>query len=303
MSGYTPLFETLTRGTLYGRWPDIGLWPIVLSLADWRGIVDVTPEYIAGVTGLEFTEVVACMDRFCQPDPRSRSQEHGGARLMLLDPNRSWGWQVVNHGKYREKAREMNRTESGAAAEKQRRYRERQREQAAGNSDPALPGVTRSYSSNPDSDSDSDIYSPDKSSLSDNGVAPAHVKRAATATLIPDGWQPNEINRKWMVESGLTPREQAKVVGEFIRWAQHSTLCRSNWQLTFSRNPHVKGAIGRGRSSGIDQTEKRRAQISDLAKILGLDQGADDWPMFEKRVTLANAERIEALERRRSGTG
>ena len=106
MTGYTPLFSSLTTGTLCGRWPDVGLWPIVLSLADRHGIVDVTPAYIARVTGLVFDEVVACMKRFCEPDSDSRSSADGGARLTLIDPqHRDWGWSVVNHGTYRERAR------------------------------------------------------------------------------------------------------------------------------------------------------------------------------------------------------
>jgi hypothetical protein len=105
MSGYTPLFGSLTTGTLCGKWPDIGLWPIVLSLTDSRGVVDVTPAYIASVTGLGIEDVVACMARFCEPDPYSRTTEHDGRRLELVDSDRAWGWRVVNHGKYREKAR------------------------------------------------------------------------------------------------------------------------------------------------------------------------------------------------------
>lgn len=103
--GYAPLFDTLTKGTLCGKWPDIGLWPVVLSMSDRHGIIDATPAYISGVTGLPVGDVEACMDRFCQPDPYSRSQEKGGARLELLDVSRPWGWRVINHGKYREKAR------------------------------------------------------------------------------------------------------------------------------------------------------------------------------------------------------
>jgi hypothetical protein len=45
--GYIPLFASLTTGTLCGCWPDIGLWPVVLSMSDRWGIVDVTPAYIA----------------------------------------------------------------------------------------------------------------------------------------------------------------------------------------------------------------------------------------------------------------
>jgi hypothetical protein len=105
VSGYTPLFSSLTTGTLCGKWPDIGLWPVILSIADRHGVVDVTHQYIATVTGLDHDDVVACMERFCQPDLRSRSQEREGARLVLLEPHRDWGWKIVNHGKYSEKAR------------------------------------------------------------------------------------------------------------------------------------------------------------------------------------------------------
>lgn len=105
MSGYTPLFSSLTTGTLCGKWPDIGLWPIVLSMADKHGVVDVTPAYISGVTGLAIDDVVACMRRFCEPDPYSRSTAESGARLSLVDEHRDWGWRIVNHGMYREKAR------------------------------------------------------------------------------------------------------------------------------------------------------------------------------------------------------
>ena len=64
--GYVPLFDNLTTGTLHGRWPDIGLWPVMLSMADRFGRIDVTPQYIAGVTGLDVQEVVECIGRFCR---------------------------------------------------------------------------------------------------------------------------------------------------------------------------------------------------------------------------------------------
>jgi len=127
MAGYTPLFDSLTTGTLCGKWPDIGLWPIILSLCDRGGLVDVTPAYLSGITGLPVAEITACMERFCAPDPGSRSREKNGARLRLIDPDRAWGWVVVNKEKYREKARLMSRdaqrTESGVDAERKRKER------------------------------------------------------------------------------------------------------------------------------------------------------------------------------------
>ncbi len=128
--GYVPLFDNLTTGTLHGRWPDIGLWPVMLSMADRFGRIDVTPQYIAGVTGLDVQEVVECIGRFCSPDEDSRSKtdEDEGRRLEPLEPGRKWGWKVVNHAKYREKARllarDSDRTASGLDAERKRKKRE-----------------------------------------------------------------------------------------------------------------------------------------------------------------------------------
>jgi hypothetical protein len=146
--GYTPLFASLTTGTLCGRWPDVGLFPILLSLADRHGVVDVTTAYLAVVTGLPLDEVTACLQRFCQPDPYSRSSAEGGARLVLIDPeNRNWGWRIVNHGRYRERARKASydaaRTDSG-------RDRDRKRESRSLRSEtrdvPTSPDESRSHS-------------------------------------------------------------------------------------------------------------------------------------------------------------
>lgn len=128
MGGYVPLFSSIVTGTLYGRWPDIGLWCLVLSQANKAGEIDVTHEYLAGIAGLPVAEVEACMTRFCSPDLRSRSRESEGARLELLDPARGWGWRVVNHSLYRERARkqayEVARVASGRNAERLRRRRQ-----------------------------------------------------------------------------------------------------------------------------------------------------------------------------------
>lgn len=162
MAGYTPLFSSLTTGTLYGRWPDIGLWPIVLSLADKNGIVDVMPQYLSGVTGLQLEAIIACMARFCEPDPRSRSKAESGARLVLIDADRDWGWRVVNHTHYREKARkqmqQVEATESGRDAERKRVARER-----AASSDvhprPAKSGADRPSDADADADKNSEVLS------------------------------------------------------------------------------------------------------------------------------------------------
>lgn len=105
MSGYTPVFRTVFEGSLCGQYPDTAAWLFLLALADKNGHVDKTPQYISAVTGMPVDVLLECIGRFMQPDPMSRSPDSDGRRLTLIDPTRPWGWSVVNHQKYREKAR------------------------------------------------------------------------------------------------------------------------------------------------------------------------------------------------------
>jgi len=168
--GYVPLFDHLTTGTLYGKWPDIGLWPVLLSMADKHGRIDVTPQFIAGVTGLDIDEVAACIQRFCGPDKFSRTKADDGRRLEPIDPEREWGWRVVNHAAYREKARllakDTARTNSGVDAERKRAARERP---------PLSPDFPLSDS---DADADSDVGT--LRSSSPKSVRPSSSERSRT---------------------------------------------------------------------------------------------------------------------------
>lgn len=172
--GYVPLFDSLTTGTLHGKWPDIGLWPVMLSMADRFGNIDVTPQYIAGVTGLPESEVIACLVRFCSPDPDSRTSAHGGRRLEPLEDGRKWGWHVVNHTKYREKARllarDSQRTASGMDAERKRKGRvcppaSPEVPPSDGNEDGDGNKTLRSSSSRPYRSSDSSLAANPKNDL------------------------------------------------------------------------------------------------------------------------------------------
>ena len=126
--GYTPLFGSMFKGSMAGRWPDTGIWCALLAMADRNGEIDCTPEYISLVTGCPVADVEAVIARLCAPDPKSRSQIEEGRRLLPI-PNRGFGWIVVNHGRYREKARLMTRdaerTATGADAERKRASRDK----------------------------------------------------------------------------------------------------------------------------------------------------------------------------------
>ena len=72
------------------------------------------------------------MTRFCEPDPYSRSQDAEGCRLQLLDAHRNWGWKIVNHGKYREKARLQAKNAKAVSEGKEAERKRHSREKAAG---------------------------------------------------------------------------------------------------------------------------------------------------------------------------
>lgn len=126
--GYTPLFSTMLEGTLYGRWPHTGIWACLLSLVDQHGQINKNPQLIANAVGVPIDQLLSCIADFMAPDRGSQSQENEGRRLELIDPNRDWGWRVINSGKYREKARLMGKAkreiETGLNAD---RLRDRRR--------------------------------------------------------------------------------------------------------------------------------------------------------------------------------
>lgn len=147
MAGYTPVFDTVFEGSLCGRYPETAAWMFFLALADWKGEVDKTPEFIATITGMPLGDLRACIARFMEPDSRSRSQAEEGRKLVLIDAHRDWGWRVVNIAFYRRKASGQDQISDGRNAEKVRRYKERHREtpeDTAGH--PGSPPDTNSYS-------------------------------------------------------------------------------------------------------------------------------------------------------------
>lgn len=127
--GYTPLFDTLLNGTMYGKWPHNGIWALLLSRASREGLINEVPESLAAHIGVSVEQLMTSINYFMEPDPNSRTPGNDGRRLELIDSHKNWGWRVVNHGAYREKARksayDSERTASGTDAARKREERER----------------------------------------------------------------------------------------------------------------------------------------------------------------------------------
>jgi hypothetical protein len=68
--------------------------------------------------------------------------------------------------------------------------------------------------------------------------------------VMPDDWEPHELNHQWLKASGLTDQQATAIIGEFRQWARLTGNRKAvkNWDLAFYRNPVVRKAVGRALS-------------------------------------------------------
>jgi hypothetical protein len=95
----------------------------LLKFANIEGKILATRDAIARRAGWPLKELSPLIDCLEQPDPHSLTPDHEGRRILRLDPNLEWGWQVVNYDKYRRIASEQQRRDVDRA--RQQRHREK----------------------------------------------------------------------------------------------------------------------------------------------------------------------------------
>lgn len=190
--GYGPLYPETFEGSLRGRSAPLLVWAWIIAYKDWNGVIDQHPRCCADATGLDLAIVVQVLEEFCRPDPESRSQVAEGRKLIPLE-GRGFGWRVVNHVVYRERARkreyDQRRTESGADAERKRASRDV----------PPRPAKSRAL---PLSETESETESKTESDPDSEGDARGNTPRSARRApagwkRLPRDWQPDEELRRW----------------------------------------------------------------------------------------------------------
>lgn len=202
VSGYTPVFRSIFDGTLHGKWPQTGVWLALLAMADRHGCIDRTPQAIASDIGISVDELMSCIGEFCQPDPMSRTQDHEGRRLVLIEPSRAWGWRVVNHTVYREKARlqgkDAARVASGKDAERKRIQR----------TSPAVPrNPPPAPSQTPDSYSDTDK----NKNLPSGGMSSDKRSTSTLAEQVFEHWRKTWNHPKAILDPKRRKRIEARL--------------------------------------------------------------------------------------------
>jgi len=102
MSGYTPLFPEIVNSSIWNEdAKTCKVWVTFMALADAQGNVYGSASGLAPTCRMSVSECKTAINILMAPDPESRSGEEEGRRLIPIEG----GWHLVNHKKYRDKAK------------------------------------------------------------------------------------------------------------------------------------------------------------------------------------------------------
>lgn len=99
---YVKMFTQIFDSSIADDYQVRHVFEDICKLADVDGVVDMTPEAIASRTRVPLKIVNTSLAKLAAPDPRSRSPEEEGRRIVLIDSHRDWGWRIVNYEHYRQ---------------------------------------------------------------------------------------------------------------------------------------------------------------------------------------------------------
>jgi hypothetical protein len=125
---YGKIFESIYDGTLAEDWRALITFQQMIILCDSDGVVDMTPTAISRRTGIPIEHIKAGIEILEAEDPHSRTADHNGKRILRIDPDRPWGWELVNHEKYRSMRSQEDRKEYMRNYMKERRAVEKNEE-------------------------------------------------------------------------------------------------------------------------------------------------------------------------------
>ena len=103
---FVKLFSSITESTIWDEdAPTKIVWITMLAMSDRHGLVWSSAPGLANRARVTLPEVKRALGLFLAPDPESRTQEHEGRRIEIVDG----GWRLLNHGKYRQIRNEEER--------------------------------------------------------------------------------------------------------------------------------------------------------------------------------------------------
>lgn len=117
---YGKIFSSMWTGSMRGAGSHIfSVWAYILSGCDKHGCIELNPDVVAFFIGCSTDEVYAAIQYLEAPDPKSRSKEEDGKRIIREG---EYQYRVVNYSKYSKIANEEERRESNRVSKAASRH-------------------------------------------------------------------------------------------------------------------------------------------------------------------------------------
>ena len=123
---YGKIYEQTFRGSMYGSGSCIfAVWSYVIAHTKPDAMVELNPQELASMIGEDQSRIQEAIEHFQSPDPRSRSKEFEGRRLIQKG---EFIYFVPQYHKYHGFANDRERREYFAQKKREQRQRDRDRQ-------------------------------------------------------------------------------------------------------------------------------------------------------------------------------
>jgi len=105
MAGYVKVFDSLLTSSLWCHEHYVlRIWIAMLARCNQQGVVEGSVPGFASLCRVTAEEMRTALELLTGPDPDSRTPDHEGRRLEIVQG----GWRILNYGSYREKSQEKD---------------------------------------------------------------------------------------------------------------------------------------------------------------------------------------------------
>jgi len=165
---YAKVFRQIFDSSLAEDYQTRHVFMDCLVLAERDGTLDMTLPAFARRAKVPLAVCKRAFEKLCQPDPESRSKEAEGRRLVLLDPERTWGWRIVNFEVYDKIRDEEARRVYMRTYMRKRRSKDTECEQDVNSCKQPLTGREQPLTMLAPTDTDTDTDTDTKRTLADS---------------------------------------------------------------------------------------------------------------------------------------
>jgi hypothetical protein len=253
-SGYTKLFGSIVASTIWREDDKTRIvWITLLALSDKDGYVAGSIPGLADLARVSIAECEQALEKLQQADKYSRSPEHDGRRLEVVEG----GWLILNRAKYRDGGWDQDKIERHREAN--RRYYQRRRnkksDRTSDNSDIRL--------------SESDYIGDKKETEKEKRLNPGVSDSGSDSSNLAPRTKRSEADSRFKPFVDIISRYWSDKNSVPLVWDKSEG---KNLKLLLAASPHLtveqfaRCLANRADSEGVAHGERPRAWLSDVLR-------------------------------------